>query len=88
MRIEGEKIRDLTNVPMRIPSELKEKLKKFASQNKQSMNAEIIHRLMRTIEEDENSDLIPMQEQLNDLYERVELLEVMVNKLKEMSGSI
>ncbi len=45
MRLENEKFGDLNHTGVRIPTELKAKIKAAAKQNQQSMNAEIIKRL-------------------------------------------
>lgn len=53
MRFESEieNIRDLNPTAIRIPSELKEKIKQAAKENQQSMNAEIVRRLEKSFEE-------------------------------------
>jgi hypothetical protein len=83
MRLEDEKISEISNVPMRVPSELKEILKMYAKRNKQSLNAEIVHRLQRTVEEDENSDMLPLQEQIDYLDSRINELDA---KIRELQG--
>lgn len=82
MRLEDEKISEISNVPMRIPAILKEKLKVFAKQNKQSLNAEIIHRLERTVEDDENSGMLPLQEQIDYLEKRIDTLEGYIEEIR------
>ena len=55
MRLENEKFGDLNHTGVRIPTELKAKIKSAAKENKQSMNAEIVRRLERTFHQDENA---------------------------------
>lgn len=45
MKLDGENIRDTNPVGLRLPAELKEKIKNAAKENKQSINAEIVRRL-------------------------------------------
>ncbi len=82
MRLGDEKISEISNVPMRIPATLKEKLKVFARQNKQSLNAEIVHRLERTVEEDENSEMLPFQEQIDYLFSEIKELRRAISELQ------
>ena len=82
MRLDDEKISEISNVPMRIPATLKEKLKVFARQNKQSLNAEIVHRLERTVEEDENSEMLPFQEQIDYLFSEIKELRRAISELQ------
>lgn len=90
MRIESENISEISPSQVRIPSELKEKLKKSAKQNQQSMNAEIVRRLERSYFEEEmifesmtNKSNSSVDEKIK--HHQAELLEIMVNKLKEIS---
>jgi hypothetical protein len=56
MRIESENIGDISPSQVRIPSELKEKLKRAAKENQQSMNAEIVRRLEKSFFESAGKD--------------------------------
>lgn len=52
MRFDNENISDKNPVGLRLPTELKEKIKNAAKQNQQSMNAEIVRRLEESFEND------------------------------------
>jgi UDP-N-acetyl-D-mannosaminuronate dehydrogenase len=45
MRLENEKFGDIDSIGVRMPSELKAKIKAAAKENRHSMNAEIVARL-------------------------------------------
>lgn len=53
MKLHDENLGYKNPVGLRLPTELKEKIKNAAKQNKQSMNAEIVRRLERTFHQDE-----------------------------------
>jgi hypothetical protein len=54
MRLENEKFSDIDSIGVRIPTELKAKIKQAAKENKQSMNAEIVRRLESSFTENMN----------------------------------
>jgi hypothetical protein len=54
MRLENENIQDIAPFGVRMPSELKAKIKNAAKENKQSMNAEIVKRLESSFTENMN----------------------------------
>jgi predicted GNAT superfamily acetyltransferase len=51
MKLDNENIRDTNPVGLRLPTELKEKIKNAAKENKQSINAEIVRRLEASFNE-------------------------------------
>lgn len=55
MRLEDEKFGDMSPYGVRMPRELKEKIKAAAKANRHSMNAEIIERLEESFRKDDYS---------------------------------
>lgn len=53
MRLENEKFGEIDSIGVRMPSELKAKIKAEAKANRHSMNAEIIKRLEKSFNEDD-----------------------------------
>lgn len=50
MRLDNEKFGDIDSIGVRMPKELKAKIKESAKQNRHSMNAEIVGRLEASYE--------------------------------------
>ena len=74
MRLENEKFGNIDSIGLRLPTELKEKIKNAAKENQQSMNAEIVRRL-------EASFAGSVQEKIDYLDKRIDELEKQVSHL-------
>lgn len=73
MRLENEKFGDIDSIGVRMPSDLKAKIKSAAKANRHSMNAEIIKRLEKTFAEDDfmaQLDELPIPD--DEYLERIE----------------
>ena len=65
MRLDNEKFGDIDSIGVRMPKELKAKIKESAKQNRHSMNAEIVGRLEASYEVGNGFEgLTPEQAQL------------------------
>ncbi len=67
MRFDNENISDKNPVGLRLPTELKEKIKNAAKENQQSMNAEIVRRLDASFEHEENFNALTNRQKNNVL---------------------
>ena len=65
MKVENERIMDISPTQIRIPSELKERIKSSAKSNMQTISAEIVYRLEESFAKDTN-ELLEKIEQMRE----------------------
>lgn len=63
-----------TQHKLRMPPELKEKLFESAKNHTRSLNAEIVHRLEQSFENQENSDIAQLKQQIERMDQTIKTL--------------
>ena len=91
MRLDDEKFGEMSPYGVRMPSELKTKIKASAKENRHSMNAEIVRRLEKSFEDeeaqpwdkkDDNECPEDLMRQFVALHKKLDALQNSVNKKK------
>lgn len=65
-----------TQHKLRMPPELKEKLFESAKNHTRSLNAEIVHRLEQSFENQENSDIAQLKQQIERMDQTIKTLAI------------